>query len=441
MVAAEDGGAPAAENRTLFFARAPHSTTENDVKLLFSAFGRVEAVKCFRAGAAAAGGPAAAAAAGLGTKGCGLVKMSNAREAAAAIAALHEAFTWSGMPSPMIVRWMEPDGQHRRRAAQAGRASTRGGAARSWATHARAAPAPGEAGSVAMNILRALMEPDGAPPPPQPQPRPPQQCQQPPPPPRAAAAAPPPPPARRSFEQQLNGFRAGGGGPGSVGGSSTCSSSSGGGSSGPLSEVSTPPGAPLGPCGLGGGLAAWGAHERALSAAPAPALAALLPAAAPAPALCAAAYPAAAPLLQQQQCFGGEGPYALMLGPAQHGPQLPTVFGASTAAAALLASAAPPAPPLPAPLGALSQAGCGAAAAGPLQWGGALGGCFAPTQYAAPAAATPLLQLAPLQHAEPALAPASAPQLFLADAVWGAPGDVGSTYLLTTAPGALQHVL
>jgi hypothetical protein len=67
------------------------------VKALFSAFGRVEAVKCFRTGGAAPLG-------GLppGSKGCGLVKMGSAAEAAAAIKALHEAFTWSGMPGPMV---------------------------------------------------------------------------------------------------------------------------------------------------------------------------------------------------------------------------------------------------------------------------------------------------------------------------------------------------
>jgi hypothetical protein len=88
---------PPSPSPQLFFARTPHSNTENDVKGLFSTFGRVEAVKCFRPG----GGQQVAGVA-LATKGCGLVKMSSAAEAEAAIKGLHETFTWSGMPGPMV---------------------------------------------------------------------------------------------------------------------------------------------------------------------------------------------------------------------------------------------------------------------------------------------------------------------------------------------------
>jgi len=89
---------PRTPSTQLFFARAPHSTTENDVKGLFSRFGRVEAVKCFRPG-----GPLQSTGGGvLGTKGCGLVKMASPVGAEAAIKGLHESFTWGGMPGPMV---------------------------------------------------------------------------------------------------------------------------------------------------------------------------------------------------------------------------------------------------------------------------------------------------------------------------------------------------
>jgi hypothetical protein len=106
----------------LFFARAPHSATENDIRSLFAAFGRVEAVKCFRAGQAAPGAATVAAAgAGPSSKGCGLVKMATAREAEAAIAALHETSTWGGMPAPMVRRGRGPRAAGRERAREGGR--------------------------------------------------------------------------------------------------------------------------------------------------------------------------------------------------------------------------------------------------------------------------------------------------------------------------------
>jgi hypothetical protein len=48
-------------------------------------------------------------------QGCGLVTMGSHEEAAAALAALDTKYTWEGMASPMIVKWMDAALQKRRR--------------------------------------------------------------------------------------------------------------------------------------------------------------------------------------------------------------------------------------------------------------------------------------------------------------------------------------
>lgn len=93
-----------ADGRTVFFARVLRSADEGSVRDLFLAFGRVVDVNLFRV---FQGAPT--------TKGCGLVTMGSAEEAAAAIEGLHERHTWPGMAQPMVVRWMDSALQRRRR--------------------------------------------------------------------------------------------------------------------------------------------------------------------------------------------------------------------------------------------------------------------------------------------------------------------------------------
>lgn len=93
-----------AENRMLFFAKVLRSASEEEVKALFSGFGKVYDVNLFRA---FQGAPT--------TKGCGLVTMGSHEEAAAAIEALDNKHVWPGMDSPMVVKWMDAQLQKRRR--------------------------------------------------------------------------------------------------------------------------------------------------------------------------------------------------------------------------------------------------------------------------------------------------------------------------------------
>jgi hypothetical protein len=51
-------------------------------------------------------------------QGCGLVVFSCHAEAAAAMAALHNRFVWPSARSPMVIEWMDPDKQHKKRRAQ-----------------------------------------------------------------------------------------------------------------------------------------------------------------------------------------------------------------------------------------------------------------------------------------------------------------------------------
>lgn len=93
-----------ADNRQLFFAKVLRSATDDEVRRLFSRFGRVTDVNLFRA---FQGAPT--------TKGCGLVTMGSHAEAVAAIAALDSKFVWEGMETPMVVKWMDMALQRRRR--------------------------------------------------------------------------------------------------------------------------------------------------------------------------------------------------------------------------------------------------------------------------------------------------------------------------------------
>lgn len=96
----------------VFFAQAPRGITENDIRALFSSFGRVKAVKCFRYAHSPRIRPASRAAAILpgdarrvsfgDTKGSGLVKMASAREAAAAIRGLDGIFKFTSDTEPLV---------------------------------------------------------------------------------------------------------------------------------------------------------------------------------------------------------------------------------------------------------------------------------------------------------------------------------------------------
>jgi CUG-BP- and ETR3-like factor len=77
----------------VFFARVLRSATEDAVRALFARYGKVADINLFRA---FQGAPT--------TKGCGLVTMSAAEEATAAIAGLHEQHVWPGMTQPMVRR-------------------------------------------------------------------------------------------------------------------------------------------------------------------------------------------------------------------------------------------------------------------------------------------------------------------------------------------------
>eukprot|EP00879_Flechtneria_rotunda_P011421 GHRR01011930.1.p1 GENE.GHRR01011930.1~~GHRR01011930.1.p1 ORF type:complete len:414 (+),score=97.93 GHRR01011930.1:226-1467(+) len=93
-----------AENRMLFFAKVLRSANEDEVRGLFSKFGRVVEVNMFRA---FQGAPT--------TKGCGLVTMGSNEEAAAAIQELDSKHVWDGMDAPMVVKWMDAALQRRRK--------------------------------------------------------------------------------------------------------------------------------------------------------------------------------------------------------------------------------------------------------------------------------------------------------------------------------------
>ncbi|KAG2497791.1 hypothetical protein HYH03_004063 [Edaphochlamys debaryana] len=92
------------DNRMLFFAKVLRSTTEEEVRRLFTRFGKVHDVNLFRA---FQGAPT--------TKGCGLVTMSQHAEAVLAIATLDGKYVWEGMDCPMVVKWMDTALQRRRR--------------------------------------------------------------------------------------------------------------------------------------------------------------------------------------------------------------------------------------------------------------------------------------------------------------------------------------
>ncbi|KXZ43600.1 hypothetical protein GPECTOR_86g394 [Gonium pectorale] len=80
------------DNRMLFFAKVLRSTTEDDVRRLFTRFGKVHDVNLFRA-----------------------FQGAPTTKAVAAIAALDGKFVWEGMDCPMVVKWMDTALQRRRR--------------------------------------------------------------------------------------------------------------------------------------------------------------------------------------------------------------------------------------------------------------------------------------------------------------------------------------
>lgn len=93
-----------ADNRMLFFAKILRTAKEDEVKAVFARFGSVHDVNLFRP---FQGAPT--------TKGCGLVTMGSHGEAAAAISGLDGRYSWGGMDSPMVVKWMDAQLQKRRK--------------------------------------------------------------------------------------------------------------------------------------------------------------------------------------------------------------------------------------------------------------------------------------------------------------------------------------
>lgn len=93
-----------ADNRMLFFAKILRTAKEDEVKAVFAQYGSVHDVNLFRP---FQGAPT--------TKGCGLVTMGSHSEAAAAISGLDGRFSWEGMDSAMVVKWMDAQLQKRRK--------------------------------------------------------------------------------------------------------------------------------------------------------------------------------------------------------------------------------------------------------------------------------------------------------------------------------------
>eukprot|EP00798_Chlamydomonas_sp_ICE-L_P012603 gene12603-15829_t len=93
-----------AEDRMVFFAKVSSTASEEEVKGVFSNFGKVQDVNLFRA---FQGSPT--------TKGCGLVTMETHKGALKAIHELDGICVWKGMTLPMVVKWMDGALQRRRR--------------------------------------------------------------------------------------------------------------------------------------------------------------------------------------------------------------------------------------------------------------------------------------------------------------------------------------
>lgn len=82
---------------TVFFARCPPVTTEEQVHKLFSQFGHVQEVNLYRRWQSA-----------KTSKGCGFVRFSDPLAAAAAREALDNKYMFENSEAPMVVEWLDP---------------------------------------------------------------------------------------------------------------------------------------------------------------------------------------------------------------------------------------------------------------------------------------------------------------------------------------------
>lgn len=82
---------------TVFFARCPPVTTEEQVRKLFSQFGLIEEVNLYRRWQSA-----------KTSKGCGFVRFSTHTAAAAALQALNGKHMFENSEAPMVVEWLDP---------------------------------------------------------------------------------------------------------------------------------------------------------------------------------------------------------------------------------------------------------------------------------------------------------------------------------------------
>ncbi|KAF6253153.1 hypothetical protein COO60DRAFT_1643395 [Scenedesmus sp. NREL 46B-D3] len=83
---------------SFFFARVPPSITHEQLVELFSKYGSIEDLNLFRPFAEA-----------KTSKGCGIVRFSNATAAAAAKSLLHGKYRWGTDAPPMVVEWVNED--------------------------------------------------------------------------------------------------------------------------------------------------------------------------------------------------------------------------------------------------------------------------------------------------------------------------------------------
>ncbi|WIA11222.1 hypothetical protein OEZ85_011349 [Tetradesmus obliquus] len=103
----QQSGAHTDDNRTAFFTKVPPTVTAHQLIQLFTACGDVVHVELFTPW------PGAKI-----SKGCGLVEFAAPEAAAAAVASLHQAFTWPHSHSPLVVEWLDAKRQAANRASK-----------------------------------------------------------------------------------------------------------------------------------------------------------------------------------------------------------------------------------------------------------------------------------------------------------------------------------
>lgn len=82
---------------TVFFARCPPVTTEEQVRQVFSDFGQIDEINLYRRWQSA-----------KTSKGCGFVRYKEHAAAAAALEALNGKFMFETSEAPMVVEWIDP---------------------------------------------------------------------------------------------------------------------------------------------------------------------------------------------------------------------------------------------------------------------------------------------------------------------------------------------